>query len=57
MEHNKQQFVHRVGEQLAKGLREFYGYVRFNIQNGKYVNSNVEQTIKPEEQSKKERTE
>lgn len=36
-----------IGESLALILPDFYGKVSFNIQDGKYVNSNVEQSIKP----------
>ena len=37
-----------IGEKLQLILPEFYGKVTFNIQDGKYVNSNVEQSIKPD---------
>ena len=36
-----------IGETLSLLLPNFYGKVSFNIQDGKYVNSNVEQSIKP----------
>ena len=36
-----------IGESLSLILPDFYGKVSFNIQDGKYVNSNVEQSIKP----------
>ena len=36
-----------IGESLALILPDFYGKVSFNIQDGKYVNSNVEQSIRP----------
>ena len=36
-----------IGESLALILPNFYGKVSFNIQDGKYINSNVEQSIKP----------
>ena len=34
------------GETLSEGLPDFYGKITFNFYNGKYVSSNVEQTIK-----------
>ena len=36
-----------IGKTLSLLLPDFYGKVSFNIQDGKYVNSNVEQSIKP----------
>ncbi len=39
--------LNEFGERLCKLLPGFYGKVSFNIQDGKYVNSNVEQSIKP----------
>jgi len=37
----EQQVLRQVGEELARKLPKFYGKVTFNLQNGKYVNSNV----------------
>ncbi len=37
-----------IGKKLALALPGFYGRVTFNYQNGVYVNSNVEQSIKPD---------
>ena len=39
--------LNEMGKKLALTLPNFYGKVSFNIQDGKYVNSNVEQSIKP----------
>lgn len=39
--------INEIGQRLALTLPDFYGKVSFNIQNGVYVNSNVEQSIKP----------
>lgn len=39
--------LNEFGEKLSLILPKFYGKVSFNIQDGKYVNSNVEQSIKP----------
>ncbi len=39
--------INCIGERLALTLPDFYGKVSFNIQDGKYINSNVEQSIKP----------
>lgn len=39
--------LNEIGKKLALILPDFYGKVSFNIQDGKYVNSNVEQSIKP----------
>lgn len=35
-----------IGKRLSKILPEFYGKVSFNFYNGKYVHSNVEESIK-----------
>ena len=39
--------INTAGERLALTLSGFYGKVTFNIQDGKYVNSNVEESIRP----------
>ena len=39
--------LNEVGVIISQILPDFYGKVSFNIQDGKYVNSNVEQSIKP----------
>ena len=39
--------IHTLGEELALTLPNFYGKVLFNIVDGKYVYSNVEQVVKP----------
>ena len=44
----RENYIHTIGRQLAEALQGFYGSVRFNITNGRYINSNVEQSIKPE---------
>ncbi len=35
------------GERIALLLPNFFGKVSFNITDGRYINSNVEQSIKP----------
>ena len=40
--------LNEIAEKLSRILPEFYGKVSFNFYNGKYVNSNVEQSIKPD---------
>ena len=40
--------IHTIGQKLALALPGFYGRVTFNYQNGVYANSNVEQSIKPD---------
>ena len=35
-----------IGKRLSKILPEFYGKISFNFYNGKYVHSNVEESIK-----------
>ncbi len=40
------------GKKLSSLLPEFYGKVSFNIYNGCYVSSNVEQSIKPDNLNK-----
>lgn len=44
--------LNEIGEKLSKILPKFYGKITFNIYNGKYVNSNVEQSIKPDDLKK-----
>lgn len=39
--------IHKIGEELAKSCVGFYGSVQFNIQDGKYVNANLNESIKP----------
>ncbi len=41
-----------IGQKLSLILPNFYGKVTFNYYNGKYVNSNVEQSIKPDNLNK-----
>lgn len=38
--------LNEAGLELEKILPEFYGKVAFNFYNGKYVNLNIEQSIK-----------
>ena len=40
--------LNEAGQKLSLHLPGFYGKVTFNYQNGVYVNSNVEQSIKPD---------
>ena len=42
-----------IGKKLALTLPMFYGKVTFNFQNGNYVSSNVEQSIRITEPLKK----
>ena len=37
--------LRQVGEEIARKMPKFYGKVTFNLQNGKYVNSNVADDI------------
>lgn len=45
-------FLHMIGQSIAEHMGPFFGSVRFNMQNGKYVNCNVEESLKPEKQEK-----
>ena len=45
--------IHELGKTLALLLPEFYGKVSFNITDGNYVSSNVEQSIRINEPLKK----
>lgn len=38
--------IHRVGRILAEVLPRFYGRVSLNLQGGKYVNANIEESLK-----------
>ncbi len=40
--------INSTGRNLGLHLPEFYGKITFNFQNGVYVNSNVEQSMKPD---------
>ncbi len=46
------QKLNDIGAELALTLPNFYGKITFNVFNGKYVNSNVEQSIKPDNLNK-----
>lgn len=46
--------IHKAGRILAEGLKDFFGSVEINIQGGKYVNSNIKQSVRPEIQEKKQ---
>lgn len=39
--------INTIGKQLADLLPNFFGKIRYNIQDGNYVNANVEETILP----------
>lgn len=38
--------IHRAGRILAEVLPRFYGRVSLNLQGGKYVNANIEESLK-----------
>jgi len=46
--------IHKAGRMLAEGLKDFFGSVEINLQAGKYVNSNIKQSLRPGEQEKKQ---
>lgn len=48
---NKEE-IHSIGEQLAKLLKGFFGAIQFNLQGGKYVNANINESIRPEKEDK-----
>lgn len=39
--------IHKIGQILADTMPNFYGRISLNIQGGKYVNANIEESIKP----------
>lgn len=45
--------IHRIGKELADKLLGFYGSVEINVQNGRYVNANVRQSMIPESDKQK----
>jgi hypothetical protein len=45
-------FLHMIGQSIAEHMGAFFGSVRFNMQNGKYVNCSIEESLKPEKQEK-----
>ena len=55
---DQENWIHKMGRQLAEGLKGFYGSIEINVQNGTYINSNLKQSLKPENtpNSKQERT-
>jgi len=40
--------INETGKQLESTVQGMYGSVKFNFQNGKYVNANIEHSIQPE---------
>lgn len=44
--------LNEAGEKLSAILPDFYGKIVFNFYNGKYVNLNIEQSIKKDEPKK-----
>ncbi|HRT88029.1 MAG TPA: hypothetical protein P5296_15600 [Anaerohalosphaeraceae bacterium] len=48
----RKDFLHMIGQSIAEHMGPFFGSVRFNMQNGKYVNCNIEESLKPEKQEK-----
>ena len=50
---DRDSLIHMFGRQLAEHMPNFYGKIIFNMQNGNYVNCNLEQSLKPEKQEKK----
>ena len=49
----REKLIHRIGEQIAAEMPDFYGSVTLNFAGGRYVNSNIVQSIKPEPQKEK----
>jgi hypothetical protein len=43
----RDQLIHKIGEQLAAHCKGYHGSIQFNIFNGKYVNANLSESIKP----------
>ena len=39
----------KVGKELARVFRRFTGYLQFNFAGGKYVNTNVHETVRDKE--------
>ncbi|KKM18138.1 hypothetical protein LCGC14_1668680 [marine sediment metagenome] len=48
VDENMEAVINSTGRNLGLHLPGFYGRVTLNYQNGVYVNSNVEQSIKPD---------
>lgn len=44
----RDEMIHSAGRSLAKCLVDFYGKIVYNFHNGKYVNANIEQSVRPE---------
>lgn len=42
----RDKYLRSVGEEIARNFPNFYGKIYFNIQNGRYINSNYEESIK-----------
>ena len=52
IDENIRAVINSTGRNLGLHLPEFYGKITFNFQNGVYVNSNVEQSMKPDNPKK-----
>jgi hypothetical protein len=46
----RKKLVNSIGEKIALAMQDFYGNIQFNIQNGKYVNANITESVKTEKQ-------
>jgi len=42
----RNEYLNKVGQDLASKLPKLYGRIEFNVQGGKYVNANIHEGIK-----------
>jgi len=43
---HREQFIHQVGKHLADVIR--FGSIEFNFSDGKYVNANIKESVRPQ---------
>jgi hypothetical protein len=45
---DQEKAIHKLGREIGEILGEFWGSITLNFSGGRYVNSNIVQSIKPE---------
>jgi len=57
MQDERKKVIIETGKRLASELKDFYGNVQLNICDGKFVNANVNESIKPQKEEGSRKTE
>ena len=55
MDNQLKEKIHDLGKSLEPYIEDFYGRISLNFANGKYVNSNIEISLKPSSTNKSSR--